>query len=125
MTVDVDGTRADVLEADLDALRSAPPHEGTHLLAAYDPWLANGDRTLVLPDRDHQKQVWRSIHSPGVVLVNGTVVATWKARLTADRLTIDVTALAQERRRDLDQEAERIARLRGATRTSPEVIWKP
>ena len=40
VVVEVDGAAADVLEADLDALRSAPRHEGTRLLAAYDPWLA-------------------------------------------------------------------------------------
>ena len=125
VTVDVDGTRAQVLEADLDALRSAAPHEGVHLLAPNDPWLANGDRALVLPDRGRQKLVWRSLHSPGVVLVDGDVAGTWKGRLTGDVLEIAVSpfaALPERTLADLEAEAERVAKVRGAAQSAVQSV---
>ena len=98
-----------------------PPHEGVHLLAPNDPWLANGDRALVLPDRGRQKLVWRSLHSPGVVLVDGDVAGTWKGRLTGDVLEIAVSpfaALPERTLADLEAEAERVAKVRGARELS-------
>lgn len=115
--VHVGGRAATVLDADLDdLLAAADAPQCVRLLAPYDPWLANGDRDLVVPEAERQRAVWRSLHPPGVVLDGVEVVGTWRARLAGRRLDVQVDGfgnLAARVRKALDAEAERVAEVRG------------
>ncbi|GAB3944122.1 crosslink repair DNA glycosylase YcaQ family protein [Micromonospora vulcania] len=78
--VRVDG-RVAWLPADaLDALTGAPTPSLVRLLPPGDPFLAGRDRDLLVPEREHQRQLWRAISSPGALLVDGEVAGIWRAR---------------------------------------------
>ena len=108
--------------ADEDAFTAAaPPPEETALVAAYDPWLALRDRSTILPDRERQRQVWRSTGNPGVVLRAGRVVATWRPAKKGPTLTITVTpfgALSDRDRTRIEEHAQTLAPLRAASHTT-------
>lgn len=117
--VRIDGKRAWLLSESGGALRSAPAPRLVRLLPPSDPFLQARDRDLLLPDKARQKEIWRILGNPGVLLVDGEITGTWRARKrgkTALELTItpferpsaDARAVAEE-------EAERIAAARGAT----------
>lgn len=69
--------------------------------------------TAHVPDR----QVWRSVHSPGVLLVNGDVAGTWRRRRRGSVLELDVrpfVALAPGLRDALDSKGAAVADAAGA-----------
>lgn len=114
MEVELDGRTAWVREEDVAALATPPPPAGVRLLPAEDPFLAQRDRSTLLPDRRHQAQVWEPAHRPGVVLADGRPVATWQARAEGHTLVVHVAPLADRRldvrlRRMLDEEAAGLA----------------
>ncbi|WP_067826520.1 winged helix DNA-binding domain-containing protein [Actinomadura kijaniata] len=116
--VQVEGRRRWALASDLDALRGATGFEGVRLLPPSDPYLL-GDRALVVPDRAHQRLIWRAVANPGVVLADGEIAGLWRHRMTGRRLTVAVTpfaVLSSSRRAGVREEAERVAALRGADR---------
>lgn len=105
------------LTADLDALRTAVTPEGVRLLPPHDPYTQLRDRETIV-DPEHQREVWRTVGDPGTVLVDGRIVGTWRQRMRARRLAVAVTRVAsipRSRRRQVEQEAEAVARLRGAS----------
>jgi len=105
-------------EGDLDALRSAPDPDLVRLLPPYDPYLRGWDRDALVPERAHQKAIWRAIGNPGAVLVDGEVRGTWRPKANGKRLKLTVTPFAKLSKRvtvALDEEAELVAALRGAT----------
>lgn len=111
--------RAAWLPADrLAALRGAEVLDVVRLLPPADPYLQARDRSLLLPDRARQVQVWRPIGSPGAVLVAGELAGTWRARMAGKgRLEIDVTpfgTLDAARAAAVRAEGQRLAALRGA-----------
>ncbi|RLP89484.1 winged helix DNA-binding domain-containing protein [Micromonospora sp. BL4] len=117
--VRVDG-RAAWLPADaLDALTGAPAPRLVRLLPPGDPLLAGRDRDLLVPVREHQRQLWRAIGNPGALLVDGEVVGTWRARQAGKgRLELTVqafSALSARVRREIDAEAVTVAAARAAT----------
>lgn len=118
--VTVDGRRAWVAADAVDALRTAPAPRLTRLLPPLDPWLQARDRSLLVPDRAHQKALWRAIGSPGAVLVDGEVVGTWRSKKAGrGTLRVDVTPfqdLSRRVRQEVDDEAGRVATARGAQR---------
>ncbi|SEG04923.1 Winged helix DNA-binding domain-containing protein [Thermomonospora echinospora] len=122
--VRVDG-RPRFLPADrAEALLAAPPPRGVRLLAANDPFLQPRDRDLLVPDRARQKEVWRAISSPGVVLADGEVTATWRARTAGRRLEVTVTPFEPVPpgiRAGLEEEGARLAAVRGAA--DVRVLW--
>jgi hypothetical protein len=115
--VNVDG-RAAWLPADrLDDLLHPPAPPELRLLPAGDPFLQARDRDLLVPDRARQSEVWKVLGNPGVVLVDGQVTGTWRAKL-AGRKSLDVTVtlfepLPKPSRRALADEANRLADVRG------------
>ncbi|HEX5117071.1 MAG TPA: crosslink repair DNA glycosylase YcaQ family protein [Pseudonocardiaceae bacterium] len=114
--VDVAGRAAWLPEDDLDLLLDPPEPPGLRLVPAGDPFLQARDRQLVLPDPVRHKQVWKAISNPGVLLVDGDVGGTWRAKLAGKR-TLELTAtpfdgLPAVLRKELDVEAERIAAVR-------------
>ncbi|MET8121747.1 crosslink repair DNA glycosylase YcaQ family protein [Micromonospora sp. NPDC005189] len=117
--VRVDG-RAAWLPADaLDSLTGASAPRLVRLLPPGDPFLAGRDRDLLVPEREHQRQMWRAIGNPGALLVDGEVVGTWRARQAGKgRLELTVSpwsALSARIRREVDAEAATVAAARAAT----------
>jgi hypothetical protein len=112
------------LASDRKALASPPAPSGVRLLPVRDPYLQQRDRVTVLPDDRARRKLWRPVGGPGGVLVDGDVVATWRARTARDRLTVTVEPfgpLPRSAHNAIGEEAERLAPLRGC-RTAEVVV---
>jgi hypothetical protein len=111
-----------LLAADAPQLAAAV-HAGAaaadvRLLPPHDPYLAARDRALLLPDKTRHAQVWRAVGSPGVVLVNGEIAATWRAQKKGATLHVSVDEfepLPADARSAVAAEADAVAPLRGCT----------
>ncbi|MFC7535517.1 DNA glycosylase AlkZ-like family protein [Actinoplanes sp. GCM10030250] len=115
--VRVDGRKAWLPEARVAELTAATTPEGVRWIPAMDPLLQARDRDLLLPDRARQKEVWRSLGNPGVLLVDGEFAAVWRAKMAGrKRVDLSVTPfapfIAGDRRR-VEAEAAEVARARG------------
>ncbi|GIE96225.1 winged helix DNA-binding domain-containing protein [Paractinoplanes rishiriensis] len=114
--VQVDGRKC-WLPADAETtLSKAERPSGVRLLAGMDPLLQSRDRDLLVPDRGQQKEVWRILGNPGVVLADGEIVGVWRAK-TAGRKRVDLTVTAfgswpAARRKQVEEEAAHVARAR-------------
>ena len=123
--VDVEGARRWLLADDLAALGDPGPASGVRLLPGYDPYLAQRDRELLVPDPALRKRIWRAIGNPGIVLVEGALAGLWRATRRAKRLVVTVEELDPAVRaagNELAAEAELLAPWRGAERA--EVAWE-
>ncbi|MCD5315969.1 DNA glycosylase AlkZ-like family protein [Kineosporia babensis] len=106
--------KAWIPEEALDELLAAGRPELVRLLPGGDPWLTVRDRELMVPDPAQHKQVYRVISNPGVVLVNGDVAGTWRAKLGKGRvLEISVSGRIEQPQL-LEQEAQLLAPARSA-----------
>jgi hypothetical protein len=104
------------LADDADMLDDPPTASGARLLPAGDPFLAQRDRATLLPDKTAQRAVWRPAGAPGLVMVTGHPVGTWRARGAGSQLEVTVdpfTKLSDRQRTAIEQEAERVAPFRG------------
>ena len=110
--VSVGGERRWVLAGDVDRLGSGPVRL-TRLLGPYDPYLQTRDRALLVPDPVRAKDVWRIIGRPGGVLVDGDLVGTWRPRKAGKKLSLTVELWADVPRGALEEQAERLAAVRG------------
>ncbi|MBB2945239.1 hypothetical protein FB565_004972 [Actinoplanes lutulentus] len=120
--VSVDGRKAWLPEAEVPALESAAPVDGVRWLPGMDPLLQARDRDLLLPERAAQKEVWRPLGNPGVLLVDGEIAGVWRARM-AGRKRVDLTVspfgeLSAAQRKRVEEEAPEVARARGV----PEAV---
>ncbi|MGW4629096.1 DNA glycosylase AlkZ-like family protein [Streptomyces rubiginosohelvolus] len=120
--VSVDGTSGWLPESEVEALRGAPRADAgsVRLLPPGDPFLQARDRSLLLPEKDRQKELWRAIGGPGAVLAGSEVVGTWRARASGRRVEVTVTgfdALSASVRRALETEAQTVPEVRGAKDT--------
>jgi Winged helix DNA-binding domain len=114
--VKLDGAVAWLLSEDLDVLDDPPTASGARLLPASDPFLAQRDRATLLPDKGRQRALWRPVGSPGLVLVTGHAVGTWRARGAGSRLEVTVAPfieLNDRQRTVIEQEASLVAPFRG------------
>jgi hypothetical protein len=114
--VQVDGTKAWLPTDAVPALSKAKAPAGVRLLPAMDPLLQARDRDLLVPRRDHQKEVWRILGNPGVLLLDGEVAGVWRARMSG-RKRVDLTVtpfgkLSAARRTEVQEEAAHVARAR-------------
>lgn len=69
-------------------------------------------------EKPYHRQVWKTVGDPGALLVDGEVAGTWRPRKSGRTLTITITTfdpLRARHRRQIDDEAHRVAALRGAT----------
>lgn len=116
--VDVEGTRAYLLDADLAALED-PPHEPlVRLLGPYDLFLQGRDRDLLVPDKHRHKPLWPTIGRPGAVLADGEVVGTWRPRAKGGQLALELdewVPWSSRTRAAVGVEHERLAQFRGVT----------
>lgn len=120
--IDVDGTRAFVRAADVDAIAATPATDGkVVLVGGFDPFIVGaGLRDRLIPAA-HLKRVSRTAGwiSP-VVLVDGRAAGVWDSKRTGDRLTITVDPFQRPSaatRRAIGGAAEVIAAAQGATAT--------
>jgi hypothetical protein len=110
--VSLDGERRWLLAEDLDRLDDRAPG-ATLLLAPFDLYLQARDRTLLVPDPEHAKDLWRVLGRPGAVLSAGEIVGTWRARTLRSGLSVSLNLWRPVDRRAVDAEAERLAAFRG------------
>jgi hypothetical protein len=116
MDVRLDGAPTVVLAEDIDMLDDPPLAGGARLLPAGDPFLAQRDRATLLPDKARQRAVWRPVGSPGLVLMTGHPVATWRAQVAGGRLRVTVDpfgSLGDRKRTAIENAASLIAPFRG------------
>ncbi len=86
------------------------------LLPPGDPLLIDRDRETLFADPARRKRVWSHIGSPGVVLAEGRLAGTWRARKQGKRLAVTVEPLEplpERIRADVEAEAELVSRHRG------------
>lgn len=121
----VAGRRRWALADDVESLsRTAYPARRATLLPPSDPYLL-GDRSLVVPERVHQRQLWRPVGSPGAVLVDGGIAGTWRHRTSGGQLQVTLhpfATLDAPTTKDLAGAAERVAALRGAGSATVVII---
>lgn len=106
-----------ILADDAETLRSAAMPKGVHLLPPRDPYTQMRDRETIVDMKYHQ-EIWKSVGEPGVVLANGRIAGTWRPRKSGPKLTITITAfdsLPDREKKALQNEAEQVAPLRGAS----------
>ncbi len=108
-----------LLAADAAALDSANG-KATRLLGPFDLFLQAKDRTTLVTDAAHAKQLWPVIGRPGAVLVDGELVGTWRPRQASNKLTIAVQPwhrLSNATRTAVTEQAERLAAYRSVSLT--------
>jgi hypothetical protein len=113
--VRVGGSAAWLLPDDMGELESPPAAEGTRLLPPGDPYLQKANRPLLAPDPQLRKRLFRPVASPGAVISDGRLAGLWRAETKGRKTTITVEKLGRLRRADVEDEAQRVGRLRGAT----------
>lgn len=93
--VQAEGRTCCLLERDREALREAETDEDClRLLGPHDPYLDLRDRWVLLPDPARQRQVWKMVGNPGVVLRGGRIVGIWTVRTAARRLDLRIVPFA-------------------------------
>jgi hypothetical protein len=106
-----------LLRRDHKALSSPPAPIGVRLLPVQDPYLQQRDRATVLPKEADRRKLWQAIRGPGAVLLDGEIVATWRARAKGTRLDVMIEPfgrLARPAREAISAEAEGLAPFRGS-----------
>jgi Winged helix DNA-binding domain len=103
-----------LLGEDLPALESPPAAEGIRLIPPGDPYLQKPNRPLLASDPELRKRLFRPVASPGAVLSDGRLAGLWRVKATGRKAEITVEQLHRLPRGALEDEAERVARLRGA-----------
>jgi hypothetical protein len=123
--VRIDGATLFVHTEAVESMRNPPDPPPALLLPPRDA-LGLGSRTFLAPDRDLAKAVWRSIGSPGTVIIDGDIAGTWRARQAGRTLRLMVTAhrtLTAKQRKATEERTDLVAQSRGhAGRT--EVTWE-
>ncbi|WP_073758843.1 DNA glycosylase AlkZ-like family protein [Streptomyces sp. CB03234] len=115
--VSLEGRRAWLPAAGLDALLSARSRGLVRLLPPGDPYLQARDRTLLVPDKGREKEIWRAVGGPGALLVGSEIAGTWRARAAGRKVDLTVTPfgrLSSAVREQVEAEAATVASARGA-----------
>lgn len=114
--VQVDGRKRWLPADAVKQLTQAERPSGVRLLPAMDPLLQARDRDLLVPDRAQQKEVWRTLGNPGVLLLDGEVAGVWRAKTAGSRrvdlIVTPFATLAAADRKRIDDEAAHVARAR-------------
>jgi hypothetical protein len=106
-----------LLRRDEKAFSSPPEPPGVRLLPGQDPYLQQRDRATVLPREGDRRRLWKATRGPGAVLIDGEIVATWRARTKGTRLEVTIEPfgrLARAAREAISVEGDAIAPFRGA-----------
>jgi hypothetical protein len=115
--VSVDGRKAWLPRESLADLKAAKPVQGVRLLPPMDALVQARDRDVLVPVKAQQKEVWRTLGNPGVLLVDGEIAGVWRAKMAGGkRVDLTVTpfgTLAAAKRKAVEAEAAEVARARG------------
>jgi Winged helix DNA-binding domain len=103
-----------LMKDDLGALESPPAAEGVRLIPPGDPYLQKPNRPLVTPEPELRRRLFRPVASPGAVLRNGRLAGLWRVKTKGNRAELTVEKIGRLARGDLEEEAQRVATLRGA-----------
>jgi hypothetical protein len=103
-----------LLSEDVGVLESPPAAAGIRLLPPGDPYLQKPNRPLLAADAELRKRLFRPVASPGAVLKDGRLVGLWRAKAKGRKVELTVEKLGPLARGDLEEEAQRVAALRGA-----------
>jgi hypothetical protein len=103
-----------ILPEDAQALESPPAAHGVRLIPPGDPYLQKPNRALLAPDAELRKRLFRPVASPGAVLHDGRLAGLWRTRVKGRKVEVTVEPLGRLPRAELDDEAQRVAHLRGA-----------
>src|SRR3954454_14085325 len=103
-----------LLSEDRPALDSPPPAGGRRLLPPGAPSLQKPNRRLLAPDEALRKRLFRPVGSPGAVLRDGRLAGLWRPKAKGKKVEIAVEKTGRLARRDVEDEARRIAELRGS-----------
>jgi hypothetical protein len=103
------------LQNDVAELDSPPEADGVRLIPPGDPYLQRPNRSLLAPDSELRKRLFRPVASPGAVFDKGRLAGLWRVKAKGTKLEFTVEKLARIRRRDLDEEVQRVAAARGAS----------
>jgi hypothetical protein len=106
--------RAWLLSEDVEALEAPRAASGVRLLPPGDPYLQRPNRPLLAPDPALRRRLFRPVASPGAVLADGRLTGLWRVRIKGRRAEIAVETLGRLPRAGLEEEAQRVAELRGA-----------
>ena len=112
--VRVGGEKAWLLEEDLSELESPAPARGMRLIPPGDPYLQKPNRRLLAPEPELRKRLFRPVGSPGAVLQDGRLVGLWRAKAKGKKVEITVERLGRFAQGAAEEEAQRVAELRGA-----------
>ena len=110
------GKIAFILQADRESFRRADTEEALLLLGPHDPYLDIRDRAILLEDTAAQRQVWRTVGNPGVILKSGKIIGIWKTRIQRENLSVSTTLwepLSAPEQRELERQMEGYASFRG------------
>lgn len=110
------GKKAFILQADRESFRRADTEESLLLLGPHDPYLDIRDRAILLEDTAAQRQVWRTVGNPGVILKGGKIIGIWKTRTQRENLSVSTTLwepLSSSEQRELEKQLEGYAIFRG------------
>ncbi len=107
-----------VLSDDAPVLDSPPEAKGIRLIPPGDPFLGKPNRSLLAPDVELRKRLFRPVASPGAVLEDGRLVGLWRVKAKGKKAEITVEKLGRLARADLEPEVQRIADLRGAAQAA-------
>jgi hypothetical protein len=115
--VDVDGRIGWFPQDRLAALRKPAEPPRVRFLPPGDPYLQTRDRPLIVPDNTARKTLWRILGNPGALLVDGEIVAAWRAKAVGRRrleLRLEpFDELPPDIGPELEAEAARMAEARG------------
>lgn len=112
------GKKAFILQADRESFRRADTEESLLLLGPHDPYLDIRDRAILLEDTAAQRQVWRTVGNPGVILKGRKIIGIWKTRTQREKLSVTTTLwepLSSPEQRELERQMEGYASFRGLT----------
>jgi len=114
--VTVGREKRSILAADEAALEADSPV--TRLLGPYDLFLQARDRSTIVPDAAHAKELWPVLGRPGAVLVGGELVGSWRPRQSGKSLRVAVRPwrkLSAAVHKGVTEQAERLAAYRGVS----------
>lgn len=81
MPVKVQGKTCFLLKADESSLFApAVFSRELLLLSSHDPYLDLRDRAIIQDNKRLQKQIWRLVSNPGVILKNGAAIGIWNVK---------------------------------------------
>ncbi|MBB4695482.1 DNA glycosylase AlkZ-like family protein [Paractinoplanes abujensis] len=113
--VTVEGRKAWLPVEAIDELKSAASRDGVRFVPPMDPLLQARDRDVLVPDRERQKEVWRTLGNPGALLIDGEVAGVWRAKMSGKRVDLTVTTfdtVPPARRKQVEKESFEVARAR-------------